>query len=224
MSTPPPEQLDRIYSNRFPEADREAKARIWQVLMKHYFQRFVGPGDTVLDLGCGFGEFLNHVRCERRIGVDLNPASPRFLDPGVEFHSASVTDLSFLEDDTVDLVFTSNLMEHLPDKPAVEAMLRECRRVLRPGGTFMALGPNLRFLPGTYWDFWDHLVPLTDRSLVEALETLDYEITEAIPRFLPYTTRSSLPQSPWLVRLYLANPWAWRILGGQFLVRAAKPS
>ena len=87
----------------------------------------------------------------------------------------------------------------------------------------MLLGPNLRFLPGEYWDFWDHLVPITDRSLVEALETIGFETVEAIPRFLPYTTRSSLPKAPWLVRLYLRAPIAWRFLGGQFLVRAKKP-
>jgi len=36
-----------------------------------------------------------------------------------------------------------------------------------------------------------------------------YEVVEVIPRFLPYTTRSALPQSPWLVRAYLAFRPAW---------------
>jgi hypothetical protein len=51
----------------------------------------------------------------------------------------------------------------------------------------------------------------------------DYEIERLIPRFLPYTTRSRLPQHPAFVALYLAVPFVWRILGKQFLVVARKP-
>jgi magnesium-transporting ATPase (P-type) len=43
-----------------------------------------------------------------------------------------------------------------------------------------------------------------------------------IPRFLPYTTRSRLPQSPFLVRLYLHFPPIWRVLGKQAVVIARK--
>jgi hypothetical protein len=44
------------------------------------------------------------------------------------------------------------------------------------------------------------------------------------PRFLPYTTRSSLPQAPWLVRLHLAVRPAWYLLGGQTWLVAEKPA
>jgi hypothetical protein len=42
-------------------------------------------------------------------------------------------------------------------------------------------------------------------------------------RFLPYTTRSALPQASWLIRLYLKIPLAWLLFGRQFLLRAVKP-
>lgn len=218
-----PTDVQRIYRHRFSEADKAAKARIWRVLVEAFFQQFITPDATVLDLGCGYGEFLNHLRCGRRIGIDLNPDSPTHLAPGVEFHQQSVCELPFLPDNSVDLVFTSNLMEHLPDKAHVEKMIREARRVLKPGGRFIAMGPNLRFLPGEYWDFWDHIVPITDRSLVELLENVDFRIVRAHAKFLPYTTRSALPQSPALVKLYLAVPLVWKLLGRQFLIIAEKP-
>jgi len=120
------------------------------------------------------------------------------------------------------VVFTSNLLEHLAGKHEVQQLLEESRRVLKPGGQFIALGPNVRFLPGAYWDFWDHVVPLSERSLAEILQALDFEIVETVPKFLPYTTRSALPQSAWLVALYLKIRPAWRLLGRQFLVRARK--
>ena len=215
--------LQRMYDRHFGPEARRAKAEVWKAIVEGYLQRFVAKDDRVLDVGCGMGEFLNHVRCGKRTGIDLNPSMRASLDPAVEFHAGDVRDLSFLADGSQDLVFTSNLIEHLPSKADVERLLRETSRVLRKGGHLVLLGPNLRFLPGEYWDFWDHLVPITDRSLVEALETIGFETVEAIPRFLPYTTRSSLPKAPWLVRLYLRAPIAWRFLGGQFLVRAKKP-
>jgi hypothetical protein len=114
-------------------------------------------------------------------------------------------------------------MEHLPSKESAEQMLREARRVLKSGGQVVLMGPNLRFLPGEYWDFWDHKLPLTDRSLAEVLGSLDFSVIEQHARFLPYTTRSGLPQAAWLVRLYLHLPLAWCYFGRQFLLRAIKP-
>ena len=38
------------------------------------------------------------------------------------------------------------------------------------------MGPNIKYLPGEYWDFWDHYVPLSEASLKEALLTRDFGI------------------------------------------------
>jgi hypothetical protein len=80
------------------------------------------------------------------------------------------------------------------------------------------MGPNIRCVPGAYWDFLDHHLPLTDRTVVEALDLTGFSVNKAIAKFLPYSTKSSLPQAPWLVALYLKVPLAWRILGKQFFV------
>ena len=218
-----PDDLQRLYRTRFDEKSREAKQRLWKAIVESFFQKYVSSTSAVLDLGCGFGEFLNHVRCARRIGVDLNPEATKYLAQGVEFHAGDVCDLKMLPDACVDLVFSSNLMEHLPSKEAAERMIKESRRVLKSGGSLLLMGPNLRYLPGEYWDFWDHRLPITDRSLAEVLGSLDFKVVEQRARFLPYTTRSALPQAGWLVRLYLHLPWAWCFFGRQFLVRAVKP-
>jgi hypothetical protein len=86
------------------------------------------------------------------------------------------------------------------------------------------MGPNIRYLAGKYWDFYDHHLPLSHLSLEEGLVQSGYRIQHIIPRFLPYTTvKTVLPQYPVLVALYLRVPLVWRILGRQFLVVAAKP-
>jgi SAM-dependent methyltransferase len=215
--------VEPLYRARFSASDRARKADLWQVLVADFLQRWVAPDDCVLDLGCGHGEFLNVVQCRRRIGVDVNPESARYLRPEVEFHQASAAGLRFVADGQVDLVFSSNVLEHLADKAEVERLLDEVARVTRAGGHLVLLGPNLRYLPGSYWDFWDHLVPITDRAMREVLQAKGFRITDLHPKFLPYTTRSRLPQSALLVKWYLRMPLAWSILGRQFLIRAEAP-
>ncbi len=219
---PSPLDLAHLYRTRFGPAARAGRAAVWKVLVEHHLQRWVRASDAVLDVGCGGGEFLNHLRARRRIGLDLNPDAGAALAAGIEFHCGPADDLGFLGDGEVDVVFSSNLLEHL-SKPEIEHLLDEARRVLRPGGSLLLLGPNVRVIPHTYWDFWDHRTPISDRSLVELLEALGYELVEVVPKFLPYTTVSRLPKASPLVRLYLKVPLAWRVLGAQFFVHARKP-
>ena len=58
----PASDVERLYRNRFGPAERAAKARVWQAVVEDFLQRWVRGGDAVLDVGCGFGEFLNHVQ------------------------------------------------------------------------------------------------------------------------------------------------------------------
>ncbi len=214
---------DRIYSVRFPEVERDAKDAVWQVLCRHFFQRYVKAGDVVLDLGAGFGEFLRHIQCRHRIAVDIEEISGRHLPTGTDEIIVPSQELSTrVASDSVDIVFCSNFFEHLPDKAALETTLAEIRTVLRPGGRLLVLQPNIRLVGGAYWNFIDHHVALTDRSLAEACEISGFTVQEVIPRFLPYTTRSRLPQKPWLVRAYLLCRPAWWFLGGQTWLVAVK--
>jgi SAM-dependent methyltransferase len=217
-------KLDSIYLARFPEADRKAKDAIWRVLCRHFFQQYVRDDDVVLDIGPGFGEFLRHIRCRQRIAADIEKLSGRELPTGTEEVLVPSDRLSTrVSPSSVDVVFCSNFFEHLPDKRTFLETLSEIKTVLRPGGRLLVLQPNIRLVGGAYWDFVDHHLPLTDRTLVEALDSLGFEIVEVIPRFLPYTTRSRLPQWPWLVRLYLAVRPVWWLLGGQTWAVARKP-
>jgi SAM-dependent methyltransferase len=218
------EDLSVLYRHRFPESARAARNRVWRVLCERFFQRYVRETDVLLELASGQGEFMRSIRAGRKIAVDLNPDAPSFLPEGVEFHAVSPTDLSFLGDGSVDVCFTSNFFEHLPTKRDLDRVLAEVRRVLRPGGLLVALQPNVRVEPGRYWDYYDHHLALSDLSCEEAFLNSGLEVVERIARFLPFTTCSSIPKHPLLVRMYLAFPPIWRVMGGQFLIVGRKPA
>ena len=71
--------------------------------------------------------------------------------------------------------------------------------------------------------FFDHVTPIDDRALVEALEINGFEVLRVIARFLPFTTKSRLPRALPLVRLYLRLPQAWQLIGQQPFILSRKP-
>lgn len=216
--------LDKLYQNRFPEEDLEAKNAVWKVLCRSFFQSMVGENDTVLDLGAGLGEFINNIRCGSKIAVEINAEAARRLDPGARVVASPSWDLGEVETGTVDVVFASNFFEHLPTKKRLMETLEEIHRVLRPGGKILILQPNLACLNGSFFDFIDHNLPLTHKSMAEALTLTGFKVEKNIKKFLPFTTRSLLPQSPWMVALYLKVRPAWMILGKQMFIVARKTS
>ena len=223
MSLHPPQELQRIYHQRFGgQDDLEYRRAVWRILIADFFGRFLRPEHSLLDLGCGYGEFVNQVACARRVAMDLNPGTAERLLPGITLLQQDCSERWPLTDSSLDVVFTSNFFEHLPDKIALGKTLDEIRRCLKPGGLLLALGPNIKHLPGRYWDFWDHYVPLTECSVREALETRGFGIKLCLEKFLPYTMSGGRRVPLLLVRLYLRLPFAWRIFGKQFLVVARK--
>jgi SAM-dependent methyltransferase len=216
-----PSELQTLYRGRF-ESGTAYRQAVWRVLISDFFATYARNAQAVLDLGCGYGEFINQVSAPLRYAMDLNPDAARRLDPQVRLLGQDCSSPWPLADEVLDLVFTSNFFEHLPDKAALARTLAEIRRCLKPGGRLVALGPNIKFLPGRYWDFWDHYLPLTELSLAEGLAAAGFGLERVVGRFLPYTM-SSGPRYPLVfLRLYLRLPVLWRVFGRQFLVIALR--
>lgn len=215
------EELRRLYARRF--ADRAGyRDRVWQCLSTDVFSRWVPADAAVLDLGCGYGEFVNNVVAGRRLAMDLNPDVVDRVDGDVEVHVHDCALPWPIESGSLDVVFTSNFLEHLPTKADLRATLEHAHRALRPGGRLVAMGPNVKRVPGAYWDFFDHHLPLTERSLAEVLEDTGFEVVHSVASFLPYTMSDGRERPIWMLRAYLRLPLAWRFLGRQFLVVAER--
>src|ERR1700756_4681377 len=106
--------LSSIYKSRFSNTGLEKRRRVWKILCKEFFQQQVAQQSAVLDLACGYGEFINNIEAARKYGVDLNPDASSHLSPDVNFKLTPAYDLSHIDDNTLDRVFTSNFLEHLP--------------------------------------------------------------------------------------------------------------
>jgi ubiquinone/menaquinone biosynthesis C-methylase UbiE len=182
-----------------------------------YLSRWWTPDDAILDVGAGYCSFINAVTAARRVAVDIHDELAEHAAPGVECVQASATDMAQLDTETFDVVFASNLLEHL-SREDIAAALGEFRRVLRDGGRLILVQPNFRLRPGEYFDDYTHLTPLSDRSLCDMLTVAGFSIVRAEPRFLPLTVRSRAGGLSFLIPFYLRLPY--RPLAGQMLVVA----
>jgi SAM-dependent methyltransferase len=215
--------LQGLYARRF-DGRTNYRDEVWRTLIRSYFVRWVPSDAAVMDVGCGYGEFINNVAARTKYAMDLNPDAAAVVSAEVNLVQQDCSSPWGLADQELDVVFSSNFLEHLPSKHHVHRTLEEAFRCLRPGGRLILLGPNLRFVGGEYWDFFDHHVPLTDRSVVEAVVDCGFQIEEVRPRFLPYTMSSGRHYPSWVLRTYLRLPLAWRFVGKQFLVVASRPT
>ncbi|MFY9822093.1 MAG: class I SAM-dependent methyltransferase [Thermoanaerobaculia bacterium] len=207
--------LARYHTTRFTFDPR--RDRLWQTLCDAYFSRLIRPDFCVLELGAGYGHFINHVRSARRLAVDRWEGFLPFLAPGVEGHVGNADDLDFVPDASVDFAFASNLFEHLT-REELSATLAALKRKLRPGGTLNLLQPNYRFAFREYFDDYTHVSIFSDRSLCDFLAAEGFRVIEVRPRFLPLTIKSRFPVIPFLIRLYLKLPPS--PFAKQMLVRA----
>jgi SAM-dependent methyltransferase len=215
-------ELAAIYDQRF-KGRQNYRNRVWQVLIDDFMQTYVPLDAAVLDIGCGYGEFINNVRCRIKFGMDMNPDTAKLLSADVRFLQQDCSTTWNLPEASLDVIFTSNFFEHLPNKQALASTLEQAFRSLGPGGKLIALGPNIKYLSGAYWDFWDHYLPLTEMSLKEGLKIHGFEMIRCLDRFLPYTMAHRVQYPIFFLKLYLKIPLAWRFWGKQFFLVAQKP-
>ena len=212
--------LDLIYRTRFQDQG-EYRQRVWSTLTG-YFSRWIPPDSVLLDLGCGYCEFINQVQCRTKYGMDLNPEAKKRASPDVHILEQDCSEVWSVPPGSLTTVFTSNFLEHLPTKAHVEETLMHAHTALQVGGYLIAMGPNIRLVPGAYWDFFDHYVALTDRSMKEILTKCGFSIELCLAKFLPYSMSQGRTYPLWTLRAYLAMPGLWSLFGRQFLVVVRK--
>lgn len=216
-------KLQDCYRNRFSDVDNENKNVAWVALCENFLSNYVSEKDTVLDIGAGYCNFINNIKCQRKIAVDLNPDTKKYADKDVEVVQRSAIELPARYDDTIDVIFISNFLEHLDSKEQVIQLLEKVNKLLKKGGKLLIIQPNIDLVKEAYWDFIDHKVALNEKSLREALELAGFQVNEFIKKFLPYTTTGNLiPNINLAIKVYLLVPEFMRLNAGQSFVLATK--
>lgn len=65
-----PEMYKKGYHNiRIPYDQR--RTILWSVLVKDFFQKYIKESDCVLELGAGYGDFINFVNARKKIAIDI---------------------------------------------------------------------------------------------------------------------------------------------------------
>jgi SAM-dependent methyltransferase len=114
---------------------QNANAEVGGKLNARTFAHFCEGQGTILDFGCGGGFTLKNISCQRRIGVEINPAARQIaIDNGIECHS----DLTEVSSALVDVVISNHALEHVPSP--IEA-LRQLYRTLKAPGTLVVVLP-----------------------------------------------------------------------------------
>jgi SAM-dependent methyltransferase len=131
-----------VYEAFWADAPRDPEPWAF-VARRRLLEAEIAPGERVLDLGCGAGRFLEVIRAAgaEAIGVELAEAAAeraRANVPGADVRLVGADGSLPLGHGEVDLVWCSEVLEHIPD---AEHALLEARRVLRRGGRLLLTVP-----------------------------------------------------------------------------------
>ena len=203
--------LPELYDARFDEREVSTKDAVWREIVG-FLGRYIDTSWPVLDVACDRGHFIRWIDASERWATDIRDVSEH-LPAGVRFTRSSGLEL----EQTLPLghfgtVFMSNYLEHLESSDEVIEQLRVACRLLRPGGRAIVLQPNIRLVGPRYWDFIDHRVALTDRSLLEAAELAGLRTVDSSPGSCRIRRRAGSPsRPPWSVPICgcVQRGWSW---------------
>jgi len=159
-----------------PLCDRVAGTMMW---LRHPWR------GRLLDIGCGNGEFLARARALgwEVAGIEPDPTAARIARErfGIDILASSLQEAR-LEPESFDAVTLSHVIEHLIDPPAT---LRECGRVLKPGGRLVLATPNIESRGHSYWEkSWvgldppRHILLFSPRALRRCVEEAGFNVLE----------------------------------------------
>jgi SAM-dependent methyltransferase len=198
-------EVDKYFGSRF-KFDND-RVKVWKAISE-YLQKFIEKESySVLDIGCGYGDFINLIKAKAKFAIDLNPSSIDFIDiESITFYAQSVLEEFKVENNSMDIIFASNLFEHFDDFQ-LNILIKNVKQKLKNGGKLILIQPNIRYAYKEYWDDYTHKKAFSDLSLADFLEGEGFRIIEVQKKFIPFSLKSRLPKSYLLTKCYLFSPF-----------------
>ncbi|MEW6607624.1 MAG: class I SAM-dependent methyltransferase [bacterium] len=190
-----------FYSRFSFQKERE---NVWKVLTR-YLQKDIPVSSKILELGCGYCDFINNIIALEKHAIDLFEGIKDYAHPDVYLHFQSATEMSNFSDESFDVVFASNFFEHL-GLDEFEKTIKHVVRILKKGGKLIIIQPNFKYAYKEYFDDFTHRLIFTEVSLSDFLKSQGLKIKRVIPKFIPFSMKSKLPKWTFLIKIYLYLP------------------
>ena len=127
----------------------KARRGVWKEIVR-YVKKEVGTVNTLVELGCGYCDFINNFPAKQKIGFEINPEMQDYAGDDVAFFVKDAERIDELATESVDLVFASNFIEHL-DANAHQRLFPKIIKALKPGGRLILIQPNYRLCAKDYF-------------------------------------------------------------------------
>jgi 2-polyprenyl-3-methyl-5-hydroxy-6-metoxy-1,4-benzoquinol methylase len=128
--------MDQYYNTRY--TFDKGRKRIWMVIC-HYLQKYIPTDAAVMDIGAGYCNFINNIKGGTKYTVDCNTNSKSFYNADIHFMNTGINDID--TKNKVDVIFISNLLEHLNDVQ-LDNLFSKLSVLLNPNGKTILIQPN----------------------------------------------------------------------------------
>ncbi len=179
MSTNDQIKLDSYFNNRTVDPAYYGNYKIPRYLRPAIP---VNKQSKILDIGCGFGQFLSKLKEEEFSclhGIDIsNEAIEECRKKGLQVTQINnICDFIVPEDEKFDFIVMSHVLEHIEKDKIIDTLKHIKQNLLAKNGAFVLMVPNAQSYTGTYWRYEDftHTILFTSGSCMYVLKAAGFD-------------------------------------------------
>lgn len=159
---PQPKNLEKYYTSdtyiSHTDANKTLTDKLYQTVKTRniaaklrIIERHAITKHSILDVGCGTGDFLYFAQKKdwKTVGIEPNPkARTKAQTKGITVHSS----IDHLTDEAYDIITLWHVLEHVPDLPN---HIKKLKTLLKPSGTLLVAVPNFKSFDASYYkNYW----------------------------------------------------------------------
>lgn len=144
---------------------------------------YLRENSAILELGVGRGFFADVCTDQKcnYYGIEASGSQcTKLAERGLKVTQCMVPPIPF-ESGKFSLVYSSHLIEHLPDAEKVYELLQECHRVLKSDALLALVFPNYLSMRQEFWNVdYTHHYPTTERRMTQLLSDAGFSLLRSV--------------------------------------------